>query len=332
MTGGWNTSDPLGSSSSLAERRRFRSKTAPATSPQTHLTPLQPEHTGGSTSTTHTHSTSADPNSSSIGKSAGKKMISGGIARLVGGSHGPFPFEPPVPSPTTSNMSVSTKDSAVSAVEKLKEKHRQERERERQREREREIELELVKQQERQRGRAAVKRASLDQGPPPLPPLNKKFIPSHRPKNRSLDLELGLSWAPTKIRETALLPFGKGRTSFSASSRNGLRRELDERSQIGKEIADEFCRVLDEDGYALFKHCESYFVILPRGAPAYHATYLTLFYLIDVHCFDAHEIPIDGPTGIIAHAERLLDTAGHISLAERRQLLDRLVRIILQRA
>ena len=56
-------------------------------------------------------------------------------------------------------------------------------------------------------------------------------------------------------------------------------------------------------------------------------------FVIDVHQFDAHEIPFDGPNGIIALVQRLL-TMSPLDLgpAGKRKLLDRFVKIILQQA
>lgn len=54
------------------------------------------------------------------------------------------------------------------------------------------------------------------------------------------------------------------------------------------------------------------------------------FFLLGVHQFDAHEIPFDGPTGIVASVERLLTTAPHLSDEGKKTLLDRFVKIILQ--
>jgi hypothetical protein len=52
----------------------------------------------------------------------------------------------------------------------------------------------------------------------------------------------------------------------------------------------------------------------------------------DVHQFDAHEIPFDGPTGIIPQVERLLSTAPGLSEEGKKKLLDNFVRVILQHA
>ena len=58
----------------------------------------------------------------------------------------------------------------------------------------------------------------------------------------------------------------------------------------------------------------------------------TVSFHTDVHQFDAQEIPFDGPDGIIARAERLLDKSSNLSQSRKRRLIDSLVRIILQNA
>jgi hypothetical protein len=52
----------------------------------------------------------------------------------------------------------------------------------------------------------------------------------------------------------------------------------------------------------------------------------------DVHRFDAHDIPFDGPTGIVARVERLLETAPDLGEEGKQRLLDSFVRVILQNA
>lgn len=53
---------------------------------------------------------------------------------------------------------------------------------------------------------------------------------------------------------------------------------------------------------------------------------------IDVHQFDAHEIPFDGPRGIVTLVEDLLATAPGLKETTRQKILDKFVRIILQQA
>ncbi|THV08331.1 hypothetical protein K435DRAFT_847203 [Dendrothele bispora CBS 962.96] len=241
--------------------------------------------------------------SSSLGRSSGKNVLGSGIARLIGAGHGPFSFEPPVPSPTYSQHSHNShaetafSDGEVTATEKTKERRRR-----------------ADKDRTRPRGRARFEE--------PLPPSPRYASSSeHRPngKGRSLDLGLGLAWAPSKVREDALLPAGtfvngiNGRKSLSASSRRGLSRAAavdvdmnEDRSKVGKEIAEMFKNALDADGFAKFKK-----------------------YVLQ---FDAHEIPFDGPTGIVARAERLLDKASNLEADSKQRLVENLVRIILQNA
>ncbi|KAF8897748.1 hypothetical protein BD779DRAFT_1667673 [Infundibulicybe gibba] len=228
-----------------------------------------------------------------------------GASRLAGLSahHGPFPFEPPVPSPTISTGSNGAANAEVSFSD-----------RDRQREKEREMARE---KKQLSRG---------DRQPVPVP------VPSvgHRSgtKGRSLDLGLGLAWAPTKVREDALLPsstfFGRsmsisssgtGRSGSlsSAISRGrkvkGIEEEGDgeeNRMRFGKEVAELFRSALDDEGYDVFKRY--------------------------VHRFDAHDIPFDGPTGILARVERLLAKSPKLRDEDRQHLLDNFVRIILQNA
>ncbi|KAF5359064.1 hypothetical protein D9758_004794 [Tetrapyrgos nigripes] len=259
--------------------------------------------------------------SSSLGRSSGKTAIGSGFARLIGKGHGPFSFEPPVPSPTNNHSGHdhdrhpgegAFSDGELTATERDRERRRREKEKTRDRERE--------KPTTKSRHRARFE----DNSPPP-PSLPAKYASSSvRPngKGRSLDLGIGLAWAPSKVREDALLPSGvlmnglnNSRKSHSASSRRGLSRaagaagaEMDDRdrSRVGKEIADMFKTALDAEGFAKFKK-----------------------YVLQ---FDAHEIPFDGPTGIISRAERLLDKSSNLEADRKRRLVDSLVRIILQNA
>jgi hypothetical protein len=66
-------------------------------------------------------------------------------------------------------------------------------------------------------------------------------------KGRSLDLGLGLAWAPVKVREAAVMPGSSFGRLLSGSWRE----------QHGKEVAEVFRNALDEDGYLSFKKCES---------------------------------------------------------------------------
>ncbi|KAF9534761.1 hypothetical protein CPB83DRAFT_842902 [Crepidotus variabilis] len=194
----------------------------------------------------------------------------------------------------------------------------------------------------------------------PLPSLLPVFSPppkenvniGHRSgtKGRSLDLGLGLAWASSKVPEEALLPrstfmeravsgernrersrdrerprhgfekgygWSQGKKESVGSMDSGFGGRLTqlnggdehievdvETSKLGKQIAEVFRNALDDKGYKSFK---SY-----------------------VRQFDAHEIPFDGPTGIVAVVEHLLSSAPHLSDDGKKRLLDRFVKIILQ--
>lgn len=307
---------------SLLDRRRRQTPRTPATP----VAALQTETSTPSAADSLGFNTRGTPagQSASLGRFTGKRTLGSGIARLVGISHGPFAFEPPVPSPT---FSVGTKGGDAGGMESAREKERARR----MREREEEKAAMKEKEREKERKRAARRTAQVPV-PVPEPALPNGYRSGT--KGRSLDLGLGLAWAPTKMREDALLPstfaLGKSLNSHSASSRNGLRRNEHEeeevdRSKIGKEVAEVFRSVLDEDGYAAFKNCEwiAHFLSCMSSTDLCSS---------DVHRFDAHEIPFDGPTGVIARAERLLDKASSLTDESKRRLLDNLVRIILQNA
>ncbi|KAG7449420.1 uncharacterized protein BT62DRAFT_929388 [Guyanagaster necrorhizus] len=271
------------------KRRRSHRATPP-------IAPLEPDYTGASSSTNHSKSTTGTNGlSSSLGRNAGKRMLGSGVARLVSIPHGPFSFEPPVPSPTVSNMSESTRGSGMG------DREAEEREREVvERRRQGDHELTAIKQ--------SWRTAHVDIKSEPTPSTTVGYRSAT--KGRSLDLGLGLAWAPTKVREEALIPSSTFALSRSTSSRNGLKsaaaKFAEERSKVGKEIAEMFKNALGIEQYATFKQY--------------------------VHRFDAHDIPFDGPTGIIARAGQLLDNSRNLGDDGKKHLLDNLVRVILQNA
>ena len=301
------------------------------------------DHPGASTSTNGTGHTGK---SSSMSKATGKKSFFGssknGAARMAT-QHGLFSFEHPVSS-TRSTGSTGTNPEVPASgggrAEQEKERLREERERQRDRER-----------KAPQRG---------DRPPVPVPSVG------HRSgtKGRSLDLGLGLAWAPTKMREDALMPSSaffnrslsntsSGRTASASTGRSasssttghgsGRSRRIHlqdsepdvERSKLGRDVAEVFRSALDADGYTSFKTCKypfslPFFLTPPRFP--FDFKYGANRDIPDVHQFDAHEIPFDGPTGIIPRVERLLSTAPGLSEEGKRQLLDNFVRVILQHA
>ena len=87
-------------------------------------------------------------------------------------------------------------------------------------------------------------------------------------KGRSLDLGLGLTWAPSRVREDALLRLGpRGGVSASTSGVRsrwrsaGVRAGADEDGRltagVASDVAEAFREVLGDSAYAIFKNCQS---------------------------------------------------------------------------
>ncbi|KAK7031391.1 condensin complex subunit 2 [Favolaschia claudopus] len=265
--------------STSAAHRTVRVVPPPPTPPEK----IEPNHTGASTSTSASHSNVTGA-TSSWGRSTGKRL-SAGLTKLTNGlglgkssskggastgkerQHGKFSFEPPVPS-----LPIGIRREVSGGSERSRERDRSQLETD-----------DRLKPPQSPKGHSASLSTSSTSS-------------THTGVSRSLDLGLGLAWAPTKVRENAVMPESSFGRSLSAS-----RRE-----QQGKEVAEVFRNALDEDGYRSFKKY--------------------------VHRFDAHEIPFDGPTGIVTRVERLLRKANHLPDDARRDLLDSFVKLILQNA
>lgn len=321
-------------------------------------------------------STSTKGKTSSLSKATGKRFSPlresvGGLSRPAGAGHlGLFSFEPAVPALNSWSTGAGTSSrDRVGSADIRKEYERVERERERQRE----------KEKEGRRRRVGGDRPAV---PVPLPfrgnvttikhSTDSSFFvgSSHRSgtKGRSLDLGLGLAWASSKVPEKALLPSSTfmvrmtpGHGSLSVNGHSSVAGsgvdEDEERSKLGREIAEEFKNVLDEEGYKLFRQCLSFNL----------TKFCELTLLSDVHQFDAHKIPFDGPNGIVSLVEMLLISSSNTSAPtststtgrktgltkrmtasvrkshnqnqkqgigkeDRQRLLDKFVRIILQQA
>lgn len=323
---------------------------------------------GGTSGTTNTNKTS------SASKATGKRYTnvkSGGgsaASRVTGGlQHGMFSFEPAVQTGHAS-WSTGTNGTALTGggdefgKDKTNVNAKAEKEYER---------VQLEKERERERQREMKRKGAKVNGdrapvPVPLPStlpstaisgsvpggglLSGNNVPmGHRSgaKGRSLDLGLGLAWASSRVPEEALLPStffvrslsgGQRSTATTMTDGNGSSMGHGERGRrdgveierstlkLGREVAEVFRRALDADGYRLFRSCTSSFL-------SFFIRLLTSV-LIDVHRFDAHEIPFDGPNGIISLVERLLANAAAPQLGEegKKRLLDKFVKILLQQA
>lgn len=96
-------------------------------------------------------------------------------------------------------------------------------------------------------------------------PSPTKARPTRPPtKGRSLDLGLSLSWAPQKVREEALLPYGASGGSSATTSRMKSRwrtAKVDEQgrlesSPVASDLARQFKEALGDAAYKTFKTCE----------------------------------------------------------------------------
>ncbi|GLB34017.1 hypothetical protein LshimejAT787_0109010 [Lyophyllum shimeji] len=263
-----------------------------------------------------TSASNSTAKSSSWGRKRGALFGSGGKVKItsLGVSHGPFDFEPAVQSPTRSTESVGPAYDAPLSVSWAGEKGKHMAR----------VKGGVEREKERLNGREKEKRSQSahrgDRAPVPVPSASV----GHRSgtKGRSLDLGLGLAWAPRTVREDALLPgagfFGRSVSGSSSlgdrsvggrsvsGSTNGHATIEEEKSILGNQVAEVFKNALDDAGYMTFRQY--------------------------VHRFDAHDIPFDGPTGIVARVERLLMNAPALSEEGKRQLLDSFVRVVLQHA
>lgn len=145
-----------------------------------------------------------------------------------------------------------------------------------------------------------------------------------RGKGRSLDLNIGLSWAPTKVKPEAVMP------SFLEMNGGSLKRDRDreeEKRRFESGVSDVFRNVLGEGGFATFKKCM--FLFFPL---CIRIILLTRTVTADIRRFDAQLIPFDGPSGLITGVEKLLNSAPPPGLDERekRELLDRFIQVVLQ--
>ncbi|KAL1946520.1 hypothetical protein VTO73DRAFT_14624 [Trametes versicolor] len=158
--------------------------------------------------------------------------------------------------------------------------------------------------------RAAAREAARPESPLSNPPPSRSQQARAAGKGRSLDLGLGLTWAPSRVREEAVLKVGPRNLGMSASTtaaRSKSRwRGADEEGRLtvgaASDVAVAFKEALGDSAYGIFK--------------AY------------VHRFDANAIPLDGPYGLLAHIERLLDGAPGVDHRRKRILLDKFLRVV----
>ena len=93
-------------------------------------------------------------------------------------------------------------------------------------------------------------------------PMDRVAMKKHTGKGRSLDLGLELNWAPTRVREEAVMDFRE------MGVRSRWREEAEMKELCRMKVSESFERVLGENGYAKFKECARFpiftFVSSPR--------------------------------------------------------------------
>ncbi|KAI0921601.1 hypothetical protein AcW1_004475 [Taiwanofungus camphoratus] len=107
--------------------------------------------------------------------------------------------------------------------------------------------------------------AATANGPRSGPPMTKSNQTRTAGRGRSLDLGLGLSWAPSKVREEAVLRPGRSHinTNTGPGTRVGWRggavdeqgRLGTDRSGVASDVAEAFRDVLGDAAYTTFKNC-----------------------------------------------------------------------------
>ncbi|KAG2042208.1 hypothetical protein BDR03DRAFT_944811 [Suillus americanus] len=268
------------SSDRTGKSRKFAYHPTRADSPI--LAQLSASHTG-ETSVVSFSSASASAQSKSTGKSAPGPAQSSSWGRASGRrtqrtSHGPFPFEP------ASSVSNSPLPTSSALPPYPSSPHQQE--------------------------------FDIPEGPvslPPSSPLRSELgfgggsirdksqsargrvqqvheqAGEKKGKGRSLDLKLGLSWAPNRVRQEAVIHGSL------------LSQKQEEERNRGKDVTKVFENVLSESEFETFKKY--------------------------VHRFDAHLIPLEGPRGLLTHVKNLLTTSS-VSQTEKVELLDQFARFV----
>ena len=80
-------------------------------------------------------------------------------------------------------------------------------------------------------------------------PMDKTRMKRHPVKGRSLDLGLGLNWAPTRVKEEAVMDFRE------MGVRSKWREEAEIKESSRKKVSEAFEQALGESGYARFREC-----------------------------------------------------------------------------
>lgn len=80
-------------------------------------------------------------------------------------------------------------------------------------------------------------------------PMDRAGMKRHTMKGRSLDLGLGLNWAPTRVKEEAVMDFSE------MGVRSKWREEAEMKESGRKKVLESFEQVLGDNGSAKFREC-----------------------------------------------------------------------------
>lgn len=233
------------SSSHVGTSRTRHNRSTPPRGAST-LSPGGARHTGAENSVTSTSTTSVNTRSTgkgtgttaSPGTTKGKSSSWGRAAgrRTQRTSHGAFAFEPAVsmpnsptqpltqlraPTPVSSPSSLKSEYGAIPTPDEMSSPRYPD-----------------YSSPHRRQGRNEESSPS---------DANGRGRPQNKRHGRSLDLGLGFSWAPTKVKHEAIMP--------------GLSLAKQRKSSTpGEDVSKVFERVLSEGGFASFKKCELYFL------------------------------------------------------------------------
>ena len=290
--------------------------------PPQQMNPL-PAHSGNGQQTPLSTTTLGN----SPSRASARRFFQSGNRNII--QHGLFPFESPI-------SSLTRRATAAGATKEVSEPWDRRTEQGKEQEKERPVLKEQIKDQSTEsKGDQSPKRSRL-----PVSTTKYTTLAAHigsGVKGRSLDLNLGLSWAPSRVREDVLLKSSLFHRSMNASSSSRSLNssahdhgttdsKSDDIASAKLKIGEQFKELLGEARYIRFKMCK-FLILQVLGELWFTPQWL---FCLDIYQFDAREIPFDGPTGIISKVDALLATVPTLRLDEKSRLMDNFVRIILQ--
>jgi len=201
--------------------------------------------------------------SPSFTRASARRIFQSGSRNIT--QHGLLPFESPI---TSLARSTAAAGAAKEVSEPWDRRTGQGKEQEKER-----LVLKIKDQPTERKGSQSPKRSQLPVSTSKYTTLAANVVSGV--KGRSLDLNLGLSWAPSRVREDVLLKSSSlfNRTINASSSSRSLSSSAHDNGttgsksddmasaklRLGREIGEEFKEVLGKARYIRFKMCKFYF-------------------------------------------------------------------------